>query len=656
MITTFFSEEVIAVERPKSIKTVELPKHVPFAKENGKEISYYPSPTDWCKEVIYFLLVDRFSDEDMSRPKFDRNKPFNIARPNWFRFDKWAEGGGMRFQGGTLKGIELRLDYLSKLGITAIWISPVFKQRIHNNDYHGYGIQNFLEVDFHFGTRKDLVDLVKAAHNKNIRVLLDVVVNHSGHNFDYEGGMVDPSYKPWPQYYNKGFWIDGNGNRINTIVDDETGILPVELQDDNCFTRAGMGKIDLDAAFDDDHAETRRSDFPGSFRDFNLDDSNTLNNLIRCINYWIALADIDGLRVDTVKHMAKEQVRNFCGAVKEYATNLGKTNFFIMGEIGGGDNNQDKYLDALELNLNAALNIGESRTDLLRVGKGLAKPTTYFNHLNNWNPRLGSHSNSSQRHIICGIDHDMNIPDGKYRYSSDNTNGHQDAALVALQLFTLGIPCIYYGTEQGFSGPETSERKYLPDYGGQDKFLRETMFGAEHPRKSGAQGLLQGTTAIDNNMPGFGAFGTVGYHFFDEDFHVYRRVKEMIKIKKQYPVLSYGRMYYRPIRNFRQAFADANSGELITWSRILDSEEVICIVNGHGNESRGGDIIISKELNMIYPSTFKVILNTAELVTGRGYTGTHPVGSKLIVNYEGDVAYLEIRNVAPSEILLLINS
>ncbi|HEY4789034.1 MAG TPA: hypothetical protein VIH57_23460, partial [Bacteroidales bacterium] len=84
--------------------------------------------------------------------------------------------------------------------------------------------------------------------------------------------------------------------------------------------------------------------------------------------------------------------------------------------------------------------------------------------------------------------------------------------------------------------------------------------------------------------------------------------------------------------------------------------EVICIVNGHGNESRGGDIIISKELNMIYPSTFKVILNTAELVTGRGYTGTHPVGSKLIVNYEGDVAYLEIRNVAPSEILLLINS
>ena len=77
--------------------------------------------------------------------------------------DRWAQAGG-RFVGGTLRGLESKIGYLERLGITAIWISPIFEQVPAQETYHGYGIQNFLDVDPRFGTRDDLVSLVGTAH------------------------------------------------------------------------------------------------------------------------------------------------------------------------------------------------------------------------------------------------------------------------------------------------------------------------------------------------------------------------------------------------------------------------------------------------------------------------------------------------------------
>jgi len=119
--------------------------------------------------VLYFLLPDRFSDgQESTRPLLNRQS-LASARPqlpdgqSW-RWDLWAESGAGRWQGGTLRGIESKLDYLDDLGVTTVWIGPVFKQRGHLNTYHGYGIQDFLEIDPRFGNRRDLVDLVAAAH------------------------------------------------------------------------------------------------------------------------------------------------------------------------------------------------------------------------------------------------------------------------------------------------------------------------------------------------------------------------------------------------------------------------------------------------------------------------------------------------------------
>lgn len=111
----------------------------------------HASPVDWRDEVLYFLRVDRFSDgAEATRPLLDRANPA-AARPAQengepWRWDRWAESGASRWQGGTLAGVTSKLDYLKNLGVTTLWLSPVFKQRGHRDDYHGYGVQDFLDV------------------------------------------------------------------------------------------------------------------------------------------------------------------------------------------------------------------------------------------------------------------------------------------------------------------------------------------------------------------------------------------------------------------------------------------------------------------------------------------------------------------------------
>jgi hypothetical protein len=101
---------------------------------------------------------------------------------------------------------------------------------------------------------------------------------------------------------------------------------------------------------------------------------------------------------------------------------------------------------------------------------------------------------------------------------------------TTLQLCSLGIPCLYYGTEQPLpSGPEAGERTWLPTFGRDDALLREAMFGPEHPRAAGFAGT-QGQ--IDAALPGFGAFGTAGAHVFDLAHPAFVRIKALIATRK----------------------------------------------------------------------------------------------------------------------------
>jgi hypothetical protein len=303
----------------------------------------------------------------------------------------------------------------------------------------------------------------------------------------------------------------------------------------------------------------------------------------------------------------------------------------------------------------------------------LAAPDSYFGFVRTWNDDLGSHRNAGRSHVSVLDDHD-HVSGDKVRFSSDAASDHQVVAGVALQLFSLGIPCVYYGTEQAFAGPEKPERdRYLPDYNAgnppPDKYLREAMFGPAHPRKAGAAGIGSGTEALDTTLPGFGPFGTSGAHAFDPDSPAFVRISALARVRQRYPVLRYGRLYQRQISIFDRPFLHPAAGELIAWSRILDDEEALCIVNGHGREPRGADVIVDARLNALDApgrpwdaagAAFVVIANSHQAAheaahPGVPYAGPHPIGQRVPVQARGDARFVAIRDLPASEVLVLIN-
>jgi glycosidase len=641
-----FVQDTLAVPRPDAVRDVALPRRQPG----------FPSPVDWRDEIIYFLLPDRFSDGQEQGPPLD---PARRAehRPAGFRWDNWSASGAGRFQGGTVAGVTRHLDYIAALGATTIWLGPIWKQRAFSNDYHGYAIQDFLEVDPRFGTRADLVDLIEQAHQRGLRVLLDVIFNHTAPNWNYADGSYQPPYRAWPGFYQRGQWRTASGGFAPSVGGPDDGVWPRELQVEDYYTRAGEGDLGR-GDIDDPYAEYRRTDFVGD-RDINYDGTRALEDVARCYKYWIALTDCDGFRLDTLKHTTQETGRNFCGSIKEFAASLGKHNFFLVGEVAGNDGDADRYRQVLGSNLNATLDIGNARPLLTAVAKGLVEPRQYFDMMAAWDDGLGSHRDAGKRHVSILDDHD-HVSGTKVRFSTDAASDHQVVAGVAIQLFSLGIPCIFYGTEQAFAGPEKSEReRYLPDFGtGTDRYLREAMFGPTHPRGDGV-------LPRDQTLPGFGPFGTVGAHCFNASSPAYVRIAALAATRREHPALRYGRQYQRPVANFGAPFSLPGPGELIAWSRILDDEEVLCAVNGHGTEVRGGDVLVDADLNaQSAPGDpwaggepfFQVLANSAQAAHGAGYTGAHPIGSRVPVRTRPDgSAYVELRNIPASEAVALTN-
>ncbi|MDD5412165.1 MAG: alpha-amylase family glycosyl hydrolase, partial [Methylobacter sp.] len=368
--------------------------------------TFTASPAAWEDQVLYFLMLDRFSDAN-EKGYIDNTgtSSVNAGTTPLFQFDtdaykadrqQWANQGN-RWLGGTLKGLASKIGYLKRLGVSAIWISPVFKQ-VQNDEhsYHGYAIQNFLDVDPHFGTRQDLQDLVNTAHAHNIYVILDIIFNHAGDVFGYDAdryptddGFMDPRWDNHP--YRVQGYRNADDNpvipfaRIDAVNHPEAwpnqAIWPVELQDAGNFTCKGrISNWDYDPEYrEGDFISLKDIDHGVHGRDANgnriIDDfypSAALTAVCEIYKFWIAFVDIDGYRIDTVKHMEPGATRYFTSVIQEYAQSLGKENFYLIGEITGG---REYAFDLMEITgLNAALGIDDIPDRLDYLAKGYRDP------------------------------------------------------------------------------------------------------------------------------------------------------------------------------------------------------------------------------------------------------------------------------------------
>lgn len=560
---------------------------------------FFPSPAAWEDQVLYFLLLDRFSDgkeqgyrdngggiaADGATPPFQHGDAGNaVTTPE--DAARWREAGG-RWVGGTLRGLTSKIGYLRRLGVTAIWVSPIFKQIAFQDTYHGYGIQNFLEVDPHFGSREDLREMVSVAHQHGIYVILDIILNHSGNVFGYdsdryatpEGGM-DPRWDGKP-YAVQGFHDRDGKPRIpfqsanfptSGAVGPNDAIWPSEFQEPSCYTRKGrINNWDYDPEFlDGDFCDLKDIHLGQGAIDF-YQPSAALQALCRVYKFWIAYADVDGFRVDTVKHMDPGATRFFAAVIHEFAQGIGKENFYLIGEITGG---RQRAFDTLELTgLGAALGIDDIPDKLEYLVKGYRDPSDYFDLFrNSLLVRKESHVWFRNKVVTVFDDHDQ-VRKGanKARFCAGSDAWRKLALnVLSLNTTTLGIPCIYYGTEQRFDGE-----------GGNDRYIREAMFGGE-----------------------FGAFRSRGRHFFDEDGPVYLELAKILALRKQKISLRRGRQYLREISGDGENFelphmTGGDIRSVVPWSRIFDNRETLLAINTDSDNPRAAWTIVDKDLHAV---------------------------------------------------------
>jgi len=511
---------------PTSIRDIDL---TPLA---GK--SYFSIEREWREEFIYFLMVDRFQDDTARPVAAGPDRSAGIATPN-------------SFYGGTIRGVTRNLDYIAGLGCTAIWLSPVFEN--NPEAYHGYDINNYLRIDPHFGTKQDLIDLVEAAHGFRmnghpfpIRIILDVVINHSGDNWFYPGGFR--------YFYSNDTEFDfGDFRRHDRPV-------PVELRNKDWYHRRGEMR-DYDA-----YPENQHGDMYG-LKDYANDDdgigSDVINTLIKAHCYWMREADVDGFRVDAVKHMGELACARFCSNIREYAYALGKRNFFLFGEVASpSDDIYNRYIgqntsrqngdNTVFFGLNSVLDFrlaegvfaDHDNAPLRDVLKGNEGPQTLFNRLEAQRERALNRGEIG-RYLVTFVDnHDAFWQPGRF---ASGASDDQVIGAIGFLLSALGTPCIYYGTEQGFSGS------------GGDNQMREAMF---------------------DKAPG-------GKSLLNPECRIYQEIAKIADVVRRHEPLRFGRMYYRQIADESLSFGlPFGSTYTLAFSRLLYGQEILIAYNVSG--------------------------------------------------------------------------
>jgi len=245
------------------------------------------TPFVWEGANLYFLMTDRFYNGDKS---------------NDVNFGRTKTPGKLRgFEGGDIRGIIQKIDegYFEKLGVNAIWFTPIVEQ-IHDGvdegtglsyGFHGYWTRDWTNLDPNFGTKKDLAELVEKAHKNGIRILLDGVINHTGPVTDIDTVWPSDWVRTGPQCDYKSF--DGttectlvkNLPDILTESTTEVSLPPFLIQKWKDEGRYETEMASLDAFF-------KRTGYPKTPR----------NYIIKWLTDYIVEFGIDGYRADTVKH------------------------------------------------------------------------------------------------------------------------------------------------------------------------------------------------------------------------------------------------------------------------------------------------------------------------------------------------------------------
>ena len=424
-----FRDLILGRPRPASVRAIDLPRRERF----------FPSPADWRDEVIYFLLPDRFSDGARGRAPAARSPPAPPARPR--------RGVPLRRLGAE-RARALPGRHHHRASSRSSTISDARRHHaVGRTGLQAAGAPRHVSRLRHPGLPRGRSALRHArrtwSRSSMPRTPRACASSSTSSSTTPAATGSTPTASAsrrscrLPAFHAKGDWFDGNGDTASVARRRRTWTPACGRASCRPRTTTPARAAWTSAAIST--TSTRRSAAPisSTFATSTSTAPTRSTDLARCYKYWIALTDCDGFRLDTLKHVPAEAGRNFCGTIKEFAANLGKADFFLVGEVAGSDADAAKYRHVLGQNLNATLDIGEMRRALHAVAKGLARADARISISSAcWDDDLGSHRELGARHVSVLDDHD-HVSGDKLRFSTDAAlrssggGGRGPAALLA---------------------------------------------------------------------------------------------------------------------------------------------------------------------------------------------------------------------------------
>lgn len=355
-------------------------------------------------DVLYLIMPDRFADGDTANNNTPLKYPYTTDR-----------AVGHARHGGDIAGIRRHLDYIDSLGVTAIWVNPVLANDVPDGAYHGYATTDYYAIDARLGTNAEWDALVAEAHDRGIKVVMDMIFNHTGHTHPW---MAD---KPMADWYNHPDGDVMTNFRLSTIHDPY------------------VSDIDRDA--------TVNGWFVIGMPDLNQRNPHLMKYLTQNSIYWIEQSGIDGIRMDTYPYADERAMARWIADVeREYP------DFNIVGECWYGTEGGEaywqrgSYVNPVNPNLKTVMDFKLS----IDAPKAFAEETgpygggfnTIYDHLSL------DYLFPDPQHILTFLDnHDT---DRFLRDDPDDLATWKQAQ--TLLLTSRGIPQIYYGTEILMSG------------------------------------------------------------------------------------------------------------------------------------------------------------------------------------------------------------
>jgi len=438
----------------------------PMADEgNESGLALTTQVDDWRDEVIYEVLVDRFANGRKDNDLVDgvHIRPGDLAR----------------HQGGDWRGLANNLDYIQDLGATTIWISPLVanvSRGPKQDGYHGYWANDFTRINARYGTLAELRQLVRKAHARGMKVIVDVVTNHTGqvffYDFDGDGaagaGEVEPRFSPHGPYEATVAWLEDKPHIFDYGLD-RSGEPGERVLDARHFHRQGQTNDFLD------RLQIFNGDFPTGLRDIDTEQDAVVRGMVDTYLRWVELTDVDGFRLDAVPHVPHLFWQRFARELRQELHWRGKERFLLLGEVfhgdgevlagytreGGLDSVFDfplkwQVVDGFLLDGKPASNARQALETNREHFPTVAHP--HGIGLNPWQARVALVDN----HDMARIRRELDDP--------------FVAELAMTLIFTVdAIPSVYYGTEQELAGGWGDDsREVLWDTG----YRRHTrMFG-----------------------------------------------------------------------------------------------------------------------------------------------------------------------------------